>query len=284
MWALRDATCHGRVLTEVVERGVRLELAAALRITEHAAGDLLGFAEALVHSYPAVLTSMERARVTERHAEILVGALNELEPEFRGQVIEPGLALAEAEPVGTFRRKLRTLIDTVRSATLTERYERAVTKRRIAAEPDDDGMGWLHLYAPMVAITAAQARATAMAKAITAADGDTRTLDQARADVVLDLLIDGSVEAQPEQARGVRATVFVTVPVLALLHETDASRAAAASTRRSSRASGRSRCPWPEGSPAAHPGGRGCSPIPRREWSSPSAAISTGRHRRWRSW
>lgn len=225
--ALRDATRNGRVLTEVVERGVQLELAAALRITEHAAGDLLGFAEALVHSYPAVLTSMERARVTERHAEILVAAVNELEPEFRGQVLEPGLALAEAEPVGTFRRKLRTLIDTVRSATLTERYERAVTKRRIVAEPDDDGMGWLHLYAPMVAITAAQARATATAKVVTAADGDTRTLDQARADVVLDLLIDGSVGAHPEQARGARATVFVTVPVLALLHKTDASRAAA---------------------------------------------------------
>ncbi|KAF2414310.1 hypothetical protein B1729_05555, partial [Microbacterium sp. B35-04] len=30
--ALREATRNGRVLTEVVERGVRLELAAALRI------------------------------------------------------------------------------------------------------------------------------------------------------------------------------------------------------------------------------------------------------------
>ncbi|MFB7891885.1 DUF222 domain-containing protein [Microbacterium sp. NPDC056044] len=180
-----------------------------------------------MHSYPLVLASMERAHITERHAEILVSAVNELEPEFRTRVLEPGLALAEAEPVGTFRRKLRALIDIVRSATLTERYERAVTKRRIAVEPDDDGMGWLHLYAPMVAITAAQSRATAMAKVIKAGDGDTRTLDQARADVVLDLLIDGVVEAHPEQARGVRATVFVTVPVLALLHESDASRAAA---------------------------------------------------------
>ena len=225
--ALREATRNGRVLTDVVERGVRLELAAALRITEHAAGDLLALAEAMVHTYPAVLASMERARITERHAEILVSAVNELEPEFRTQVLAPGLALAEAEPVGTFRRKLRSLIDTVRSATLAERYERAVTRRRIAVEPDDDGMGWLHLYAPMVAITAVHSRATAMAKVVKAADGDTRTLDQARADVVLDLLVDGAVEAHPEQARGVRATVFVTVPVLALLHESDASRAAA---------------------------------------------------------
>ncbi|MFK4806469.1 DUF222 domain-containing protein [Microbacterium sp. ZW CA_36] len=225
--ALRDATRNGRVLTEVVERGVRLELAAALRITEHAAGELLSFAEAMVHSYPAVLVSMERAQITEVHAQILVAAVNELEPEFRAQVLESGIVLAESEAVGTFRRKLRTLIDKVRSATLTERYERAATRRRIAVEPDDDGMGWAHVYAPMVAIHAAVSRVTAMAKAIKACDGETRTLDQVRADVVLDLLIDGATEIHPDHARGARATVFVTTPVLALLHDSDASRAAA---------------------------------------------------------
>ncbi|WP_426320508.1 DUF222 domain-containing protein [Microbacterium sp. E-13] len=225
--ALADAAVRGRVLTEVVERGIRLELAAALRITEHAAGDLLGFAEAMVHDYPAVLASLERARVTERHAQILVAAVNELEPELRDRVLERGLALAEAEPVGTFRRKLRALIDTVRSATLTERYAHAVTKRRIVVEPDQDAMGWLHLYAPMVAIHAVHSRATAMATTVTADENDTRTLDQARADVLLDLLVEGTVAAHPEQARGIRATVFVTVPVLALLHDTDTERAAA---------------------------------------------------------
>lgn len=233
--ALREATRDGRVLTEVVERGVRLELAAALRVTEYAAGELLGFAEALVHSYPAVLASMERARITERHADLLVAAVSEVEPELRERVLEPGLALAEAEPVGTFRRKLRALAEKVRSATLTERYARAVTRRRVAIEPDADGMGWLHLYAPLVAIHAAHARATAIATTITtrtaesptSETGDTRTLDQVRADVIVDLLVDGTVPAHPAAARGVRASVFVTVPVLGLLHDTDASRAAA---------------------------------------------------------
>ena len=225
--ALREATRNGRALTEVVERGVRLELAAALRITEHAAGDLLSFSDALVHSYPVVLASLERARITERHAQVLVAAVNELEPEFRGQVVAPAIALAETEAVGTFRRKLRALIDGVRSATLTERYERAVTRRRIAIEPDDDAMGWLHVYAPLVAIHAVFGRTTATAKGIKARDGETRTLDQVRADVVLDLLIDGVLDTHPDHVRGVQATVFVTTPVLALLHESDASRAAA---------------------------------------------------------
>jgi len=225
--ALHDAARDGRDLTAVVERGVRLELAAALRITEHAAGDLLSFSQAMVHSYPAVLASMERARITERHAQILIAAVDELEPEFRERVLDPGIALAESEPVGTFRRKLRTLVDKVRSATLTERYERALTRRRVVVEPDREGMGWAHVYGPLVALHAVFGRTTAMAKAIVGGDGETRTLDQVRVDVVLDLLIDGAVESHPDQARGAKATVFVTAPVLALLHESDASRAAA---------------------------------------------------------
>ena len=225
--ALAAARVNGRVLTGVVERGIRLELAAALRITEHAAGDLLAFAEAMVHEYPQVLESMSHARMSEQHAQILVGAVTGLEPPLRERVLAAGIGWAETEPVGTFRRRLRALIDTVRSATLTERFQQAVTKRRVAVEPDQDGMGWLHLYAPMVAITAVHGRATAMAKAVTAADGDARTLDQGRADVVLDLLVDGTVAAHPATARGIKATVFVTVPVLALLHETDGDRAAA---------------------------------------------------------
>src|SRR5690606_13425052 len=72
--ALTDAARHGRELTEVVERGIRLELAAALRITEHAAGGILALAEAVVWRFPAVLDSLGHARITERHAEALVSA------------------------------------------------------------------------------------------------------------------------------------------------------------------------------------------------------------------
>lgn len=258
--ALAQAGRSGRVLTPVVERGVRLELAAALRVTEHAAGSLMSFAEAVIHDFPSVLTSMEHAAITEDHASILVGELRELEAVFHDRVLEAGLALAEQEPVGTFRRKLRTLIESVRSATLTERHEAALKNRRIAIERADDGMGWLHLYGPMVAIEAAHARATAMAKAIRAAHvetvpdacegdasaphecarcvpagdggggtqaGDERTLEQVRTDVILDLLIDGRTDLHPDAARGITATVVVTVPALALLHDSDRERAAA---------------------------------------------------------
>ena len=52
-------------------------------------------------------------------------------------------------------------------------------------------------------------------------------MDQLRADVLSDLLIEGDTTVHPVEARGIRATVAVTVPALTLLAESDSARAAA---------------------------------------------------------
>ncbi|KXZ57633.1 hypothetical protein Mlaev_02823 [Microbacterium laevaniformans] len=215
--ALADAAGRRRGLVEVVERAIRLELAAALRVTEHAAGVLLTQAQALETRYPAVLDALGAARVTERHVHVLIELLDPLTPAEREAVYPRALVLAEAEPVGTFRRRVRALIDQTRVESLPERHERALDERRVFVEPADDGMAWLNAYLPAVEAHAIHGRLTAIAKAVTAADGDERTLEQARADVFGDLLIDGTCTAHPDAARGIRATVVVTVPALALL-------------------------------------------------------------------
>ena len=215
--ALTDAVRHGRQLTEVVERSVRLELAAALAITEASAGMLLAQADALVNRYPAVLASLGRARTTQRHAVELVAALDGVEPEFRDRLLAPALELAQTQPLGTFRRKLRALVETVRAVTLEERHQRALQQRRVVLELVDDDMAWLHLYGPAVEAQAIHGRMTAQAKVIKAHPDETRTLDQLRADVFCDTLIDGVTDSLPPEARGIRATVAVTAPVLALL-------------------------------------------------------------------
>ncbi|MCR2809269.1 MULTISPECIES: HNH endonuclease signature motif containing protein [unclassified Microbacterium] len=218
---LADAEAAGQRFTDVVLRGLRLELASASRITEHAAGNLIALAEAMVHRYPKALHALERARITERHAEILVGGLDELDPQLRAGVFDRALAFAEQQPVGEFRRSLRNLVDSARVVTLAERHEAALSQRRVYVEPVEDGMAWTHLLGPQVEAHAAYGRATAIAKTILAQDGETRTLDQIRADVMADLLIEGTVAAHPSEARGIRATVVVTVPALALLEDSD---------------------------------------------------------------
>lgn len=275
--ALTDAARYGGS-AEIVERSVRLELAAALRITEHAAATLLAHAEAMVHRYPAALDALGAARLTEAHARVLVDLLEPTSPAVRERLSVRAVELAEELPVGSFRRALRRLVEAEESATLTERHEQALTQRRILVEPAADGMAWLHAFLPAVEAHAIHGRLTAMAKAITgrhavgggcgdapdtsgcprdgapaegdgahAADqrkadqrkgdqctggqrtgdqctGGQRTVDQVRADVFGDLLIEGTVSAHPGRVSGIRATVAVTVPALALLAACDGDR------------------------------------------------------------
>src|SRR3546814_13016252 len=63
-----------------------------------------------------------------------------------------------------------------------------------------------------------------MAKVLKEVDGETRTLDQLRADVFCDLVLEGETRSHPRAARGIRGTVVTTVPALALLEANDAAR------------------------------------------------------------
>ncbi len=223
--ALDDVTRYGGGSRELIERSVRLELAAALRITENQAGMLMYRAEALVHRYPTVWNSLAHAGMTERHATIIVDELAPLEPEVAARLVENARELAESLAVGPFRRALRRLIDRELAPTLSVRHEHAVRRRRIFVEPDADGMSWLHALVPTVEAHAIHGRMTAKGKALLVARGgdgsgsqpDDRTLDEIRADILCDLLLDGIVPAHPKDVRGIRPTVVVTVPALALL-------------------------------------------------------------------
>ncbi|MEV7693490.1 DUF222 domain-containing protein [Microbacterium sp. NPDC089189] len=249
--AVADAARDGLVDRDVIERSIRLELACALRVTEATAGALLRRAEALTQRYPAVFEALQRARITERHADVLVELVDRAEEELRADLVPVALELAERLPVGTFRRALRALVDRARALTLPDRHREALAQRRVSVQVDDDGMAWLNAYLPAVEARAILNRLTEMAlrvidgeKALererTASlasldlpiDGSPgslgpRTLDQVRADVLGDLLVDGEASALPEAARGVRATVAVTVPALSLLDDATAAGAPA---------------------------------------------------------
>lgn len=216
---LADAGRERAVSREIVDRSARLEIAAALRVTEHAAGRLLAMADAVVRRYPAVLTALYQARVTERHAEILVDALDLAVPEHRDFLSSRGIALAAQQPVGAFRRSLVRLVESLQQPSRAERHETALVQRRVVVEQADDGMAWLMAYLPAVEAHAIDGRLTALAKTVTGCVDETRTIGQMRADVLSDLLVDGTTASSPAEARGVRASVVVTVPVLALLSE-----------------------------------------------------------------
>ncbi|GAA1467598.1 HNH endonuclease signature motif containing protein [Microbacterium thalassium] len=215
--ALADAARYGDAIAPVIERSVRLELSAALRVGETVAGGMMAVAEALVHRYPTVLDALGHAQITDDHARALVAGVEVLEPALAEKIVPPALAIAEETTVAAFRRALTTLIETERAQTLAERHAEALTSRRTAVENVGDGMAWFHAYLPAVEAHAIYGRITTIAKTITRQPGEDRTLDQVRADVFADLLIDGDTGCLPPTARGIRPTVVVTVPALSVL-------------------------------------------------------------------
>lgn len=206
--------------TELVDRAVRLEVAAALRVTEYSAGRLMQVAEALAVRYPDALALLDGADTTVPHAEFIVDELDQVDIEVRERVRAEVIDLARTLTIGPFRRAVRTLIDTARADALTERHRAAMTTRRARVEPAGDGMAWFSTLIPDVEAQAIWQRLTAVATTLASPD-ETRTLDQRRADVFCDLLIDGETASLPDAVRGIRPTVTVTVPALTLLGHPD---------------------------------------------------------------
>src|SRR3546814_16913968 len=101
--ALTEVTTFRGASLEILERSLRLELAAALQMTEHAADRLLITAEGPVARYPSMLAALQAARPTERPAEVFREPVATDGVELREQVVPLAVGLAGARPPGSLR-------------------------------------------------------------------------------------------------------------------------------------------------------------------------------------
>lgn len=212
---LADAKAGSEMMRQ---RALRAEVACALRIPERTAENLLANSRILAHDLPSTLRALSAGEISYRHAELIVDQTAGLGPDERASLEQSALPFARNLTAARFERKLRTLRELSSPQSMVERRERAVLDREVTFSPARDGMAWLSAYLPAADALAAYNRLTAIGRefrhtAHTAEEE--RTLTQLRADVLRDLLLDG--EPALEGHRGIRAKVFVTVPVLTLL-------------------------------------------------------------------
>ena len=207
----------------VLERSIRLEVSAALRVSAGMADQLVRAAGLMIDRFPVVIEAMDAGRLGEAQASVLVDVVADLDDECADEVLERALPLAETLPPGKLRRRVTAMADRLRDEPLAVRHARALEDRRVAVEHCDDGMSWIHILTATVNAVAIETRLAATAKAMRRTNADeTRTALQLRSDAAVDLLVDGDTDHLPEQARGIRAEVTVTVPVLSLLTGDDA--------------------------------------------------------------
>jgi len=233
--------------TEYVRRSTRAEVALAIGVSEYAAERLVAEAETLVSRLPATLAAVETGAVVWRAASLItecgVGIGSGLDPirarEATAAFEAAALSIVASCPPARLRSRLAALRDRSLAAPPIERHRAAREERRVAIEDVEDGMSWLNAYLPSVEAHAVHHRLTDVARAAQGFDAeegldDSRTIDQRRADLLIDFVTGdharsgsgtGSDDYETRIAKGrdfgrfagIRPTVVVTVPVQTLL-------------------------------------------------------------------
>lgn len=71
--------------------------------------------------------------------------------------------------------------------------------RKVEVRNTEDGMGWLHAFAPIDQVRAAHSRIDTLARALGSEDG--RSMDERRADVLMELLLGSAYNGDPKCSR-----------------------------------------------------------------------------------
>jgi hypothetical protein len=199
---------------EVAHEAAAAEIGAALRLTRRAADSDLALAVDLKARLPEVWEALASGKIDLRRARVIVHGTAHLSEEAAREVVGRVLEAATRLTTGQLGALIRKVCVQADPDDANIRYREAVDGRRIVVEPSMDGTA--HLYGldlPPDRVAAAIRRIADLARRFKTAD-ETRTLDQIRADVFLDLL-DG-VGHQGSSGRGT-GDIHVDLTTLARL-------------------------------------------------------------------
>ncbi len=190
------------------------EIACALHLTRRSADAELGLAIDLRDRLPQVADLYRQGVLDRRRVRVLVQGTAHLDVELARQVAARVLPQAAEWTTGQLAYRLRQLCIEIDPEAAAARYAAAVEERRVVAGMNPQGAMDIWAF-DLPAARAAQAmdRLDALARRLRSR-GESRTMDQLRADVLLDLLC-GDTDT-------VAGTVGITVDLATLAGLTEA--------------------------------------------------------------
>lgn len=197
-------------------RSMAAELGAAARIPDGTIRNRMSDALTLVTEFPATFAALHDGRISEAHAKVVLVAGERLDDDSRAEYERIVLPRAEVMTVGRLRALVKAVAERIDPLPIAARHEEAMATRGVWASPLEDGMAQLLIVGPAALIYAMHDRVTQMGtknKAIAraAGDGDQRTLDHHRADLLIDMVLTGT-PTEGEGLDAIRAVVQVTIP------------------------------------------------------------------------
>ncbi|WP_242684875.1 HNH endonuclease signature motif containing protein, partial [Microbacterium sp. SD291] len=252
MMAARDGllAMAGRLAVDIAKQGdhpdgadmtlrvVAAEIGAVQRVSDRTVQRRMSQASWLVDGFPAVWEAQGAGRISAGHAAVIVEAAGHLQgDDERAAYAVAVLPLAETESPNRLRPLARRIAERFRERSIDDRHRDARRLRRTWTTEGEDGMGGFHVHAPaalvhgmmdrlsQMAHRVRQDNARAVKEAKTAGvpfEADTRTIDEIRADLLVDLVLTGAPTGH-DTVDGllaeIRANIEVTVPVLTLMGE-----------------------------------------------------------------
>jgi len=203
---------------KAAHEGLVAELACLLTLPENTARNLICHSELLQHRLPATRDALHRGDISYRHAEIMIENALALPDEAWTVFEQKALTGSETLTVPQFRKKAVKVREISHPESIAVRHKRALADRCFFVSPGRDGMGYLEMTLSNEDASAISDRVEAMAKNLNSVD-EPRTLAQLRTDAVVDLLLHGVTDTG--LGAGVRANVYVTVPVLTLMGQSE---------------------------------------------------------------
>jgi hypothetical protein len=191
------------------------QVGAALRLSPGTAADRLAVARVLVGRLPATLQRLRRGQITYLHARKLAEAVLGVDDQTAADIEVRVLARAGEQTVGQFSASVRRAVIAADPRRAEQRHEDALAERRVVITAQDDGVAevWALLPAEGAALVATVLDSLAAVKSA----GEARSVDQRRADALVDVFARVlSDPALPEQ-HGARPAIQVTVAASTLL-------------------------------------------------------------------
>ncbi|WP_372967912.1 DUF222 domain-containing protein [Microbacterium sp.] len=250
MTAARDGllAIAGRLAIDIAKQGdhpdkgnhsirtIAAEIAAVQHVSDRTVERRMMSAGMLVDLFPTVWAAQGTGRISAAHSHVIVDAGAHIVSESdRAAYAAIVLRLAESESPTRLRALARRIAQRFAPSTMTTRHRTARAQRRIWITDGEDGMAALHAHAPAALIHGMFDRLSQMAHALrtenlraqrdAAREGrefiaDDRTVDEIRADLLVDLVLTGAPAGHDTEdglLGEIDARIEVTVPVTTLM-------------------------------------------------------------------
>lgn len=215
--------------TDLALREVTSELGAAMRLSDRAVQARMASASTLDQSFPATRAAFEAGEIDAGHVSAIIDAgCSVADADLRAQYEQLLLEAARFETPTRLRSIARVVAARLDPESVADQQQRARERRHIRVINLDDDMARVmadvsaaHAHAIHDRLTqmgrnVREARADAEADDGVARVVDTRTLDEIRADIFVDMLLTAAPTGHGEgdSLGAIRGRVQVTIPVL----------------------------------------------------------------------